>query len=78
MQHINASSHQVSNFVSVIECTALCTNIRALNAGVEADGASERGRGVAVVPGEVRSLAQRSAQAVAVFRLNRQPPAVAV
>ena len=78
MQHVGASSHQLSDLMGVIDCTPLCTNIRALKAGVEAAGASEGGRGFAVAPGEVRSLAQRSAQAVAVFRLNRQPPGVVV
>lgn len=63
MEEINNSSKKISDIIGVIDEIAFQTKLLALNASVEAARAGNQGSAFAVVAGEVRNLAARSAEA---------------
>ncbi|MDA3808380.1 MAG: methyl-accepting chemotaxis protein [Thiomicrorhabdus sp.] len=69
IQDLASASSEISNMTSLIDGIAFQTNLLALNAAVEAARAGDAGRGFAVVAGEVRSLAQKSAEAAKDIRV---------
>lgn len=63
IKYLTSSAHEIGKVVETINDISEQTNLLALNATIEAARAGEAGKGFAVVAGEIKSLAQQTAEA---------------
>jgi len=63
INELDKKAKNISEALSLIKDVVLQTNILSLNAAVEAASAGEAGKGFAVVAGEVKNLANKTAEA---------------